>query len=115
YLAIVGSHSTNGVAALHTELLKARLVPDFAQLWPERFNNKTNGITQRRFLLKANPPLAELISETVGNAWVKDLSQLKKLEKHADDPAFQKRFADVKLQAKERLAAVVKHETGWEQ
>jgi starch phosphorylase len=112
YLAIVGSHSINGVAALHTELLKARLVPDFATLYPERFNNKTNGITQRRFLLKANPPLAELLTESVGDRWITDLSALQELREKAKAPAFQKKIAAVKLEAKERLATAVKAEYG---
>ena len=113
YLAIVGSHSTNGVAALHTELLKSRLVPQFAQLFPDRFNNKTNGITQRRFLLKANPPLAQLITSKIGDKWITDLSQLQKLKPLAKDAAFQKQFAQVKVQAKEALAAQVLKETGY--
>ncbi len=102
-LAIVGSHSVNGVAALHTELLKERLVPDFAEMYPERFNNKTNGVTQRRFLLKANPPLARLITEKIGNGWITDLSQLKKLEQYADDAGFQKQIMAVKRDAKMAL------------
>ena len=79
-LAIVGSHSINGVSAIHTRLIQTSLVPDFYQLWPERFNNKTNGITQRRWLLQANPALAELISTTIGDGWITDLSQLRALE-----------------------------------
>ncbi|WP_052078711.1 glycogen/starch/alpha-glucan phosphorylase [Spirochaeta lutea] len=113
YLAIVGSHSTNGVAALHTELLKSRLVPNFAQMWPNRFNNKTNGITQRRFLLKANPPLAKLITDTIGNGWVTNMAELKKLLPYAEDTAFRKQFAAVKAQAKQALADQVLRETGW--
>jgi starch phosphorylase len=110
YLAIVGSHSTNGVAALHTKLLAERLVPDFAQLWPERFNNKTNGITQRRWLLKANPGLANLITETIGDKWITDFDQLTKLAPKAKDKAFAESFAKVKKQAKERLAEHCKKE-----
>jgi len=112
YLAIVGSHSTNGVAALHTDLLKARLVPDFASMWPERFNNKTNGITQRRWLLKANPGLASLITQTIGDTWVRDLSALKALEPYAAKPDFQEAFSKVKLQAKEILATHCRKEYG---
>lgn len=112
YLAIVGSHSINGVAALHTELLKSRLVPQFAALWPERFNNKTNGITQRRFLLKANPPLANLLSETVGDSWICDLSALKVLREKAEDNSFQEKIAGIKRSAKERLAKAVQKEYG---
>lgn len=95
-LAIAGSHSTNGVAALHTQLLKERLVPEFAELFGERFNNKTNGITQRRWLLSANPPLAELITETIGNGWITDFRQIKKLKSFADDPDFLNRFEETK-------------------
>ena len=102
-MCIVGSHSTNGVAALHTELLKSRVVPEFAQMFPERFNNKTNGVTPRRWLLKANPPLADLISEAIGDGWICDLSQLRQLEKFADDASFRRKIADVKRQAKLRL------------
>src|SRR5919202_581474 len=89
HLAIIGSHSVNGVAQLHSELVKTRLVPDFYQLWPEKFNNKTNGVTQRRWLLKANPRLARLINRTVGNDWITDLTRLRDLEAWADDTAFQ--------------------------
>jgi len=114
YLAIVGSHSINGVAQLHTDLLKSRLVPDFAQLYPDRFNNKTNGITQRRWLLKANQPLANLITENIGDGWIKDLYQLRKLleyNKHTDH-GFQDAFKNTKQQAKERLAKILKDQNG---
>jgi starch phosphorylase len=103
YLAIVGSHSVNGVARLHTNLLKQGLVRDFYEMWPEKFNNKTNGITQRRWLAKANPPLATLITNTIGDAWIKDLTALKGLKKYAADSAFQKEWCAVKHQCKERL------------
>ena len=96
HLAIIGSHSVNGVSALHTDLIKTSLVPDFFARWPERFNNKTNGITQRRWLLKANPLLADLLSETVGSEWITDLSRLRRLEPFANDPAFQDRFRKIK-------------------
>ncbi len=99
-LAIVGSHSVNGVAALHSELLKEFLVPDFAQMYPERFNNKTNGVTQRRFLLKANPALANLITETIGDGWIKNLEELKKLVPFADNKEFVDKFMAVKREAK---------------
>lgn len=111
-LAIAGSHSTNGVAALHTQLLKERLVPEFAELFGERFNNKTNGITQRRWLLSANPPLAELITETIGNGWITDFRQIKKLKSFADDPDFLNRFEETKKKAKIRLAESLKLEYG---
>ena len=84
-LAIVGSHSVNGVAAVHSELVKTELVPDFYALWPERFNNKTNGVTQRRWLLVANPGLAALVTEAVGDGWITDLDKLRGLEKFAGD------------------------------
>ncbi len=109
-LAIIGSHSTNGVAALHTELLKTRLVPEFSMLFPERFNSKTNGITQRRWLLHANPPLAALISKTIGKEWITDFYKLKKLKPFAHDPLFRKEFAETKKKAKERLAKVLLNE-----
>ncbi|THB63890.1 MAG: glycogen/starch/alpha-glucan family phosphorylase, partial [Spirochaetaceae bacterium] len=112
YLSIVGSHSTNGVAALHTDLLRSRLVPEFAQLFPERFNNKTNGITQRRFLLKANPELSKLITSAIGDAWIKDFSSMRQLEKMADDAAFQHEFLAVKQLCKQRLARTVLRESG---
>src|SRR5262249_18704369 len=84
YLSIVGSHSINGVAALHSEILKHELFKDFYDLYPERFNNVTNGITQRRWLLKCNPKLSDLITEKIGNEWAKDLMQLKNLTSFAD-------------------------------
>jgi len=110
HLAIVGSFSINGVAALHTEILKRDLFKDFYEMYPERFNNKTNGITQRRWLKMANPGLSALITETVGDDWIKDLYQLKKLRPLADDPAFRARWQAVKLAAKKHLAAyILKH------
>ena len=92
HLAIVGSHSINGVSAIHTQLLKTTLAPDFYGFWPERFNNKTNGVTQRRWLLKANPSLAELISSAIGDGWITDLDQLRGLESYAADAGFQAEF-----------------------
>ncbi|MCU0609598.1 MAG: glycogen/starch/alpha-glucan family phosphorylase [Chitinispirillaceae bacterium] len=100
YLAMAGSHSVNGVSALHTRLLCERLVPDFYSLWPEKFNNKTNGISPRRWLYKANPTLRDLISETIGDKWVANLPELKKLAKYADDPAFQAKWNAAKQTAK---------------
>src|SRR5206468_4723667 len=88
HLAIVGSHSINGVAAVHSELVKTQLVPDFAALWPERFNNKTNGVSPRRWLLAANPGLARLLTETVGAGWAADIQRLRQLETVAHDAAF---------------------------
>ena len=103
HVAIVGSHSTNGVAALHSELLKERVVPDFAALFPERFNNKTNGVTQRRFLLLANPPLAKVITDAVGDAWMTDLAQLQKLKPLAGDKSFSAAIRNAKREAKTRF------------
>jgi starch phosphorylase len=111
-LAIVGSHSTNGVAAIHTELLKKTVVPDFAALYPQRFNNKTNGVTERRFLLLANPPLAKAISGAIGDGWITDLSQLAKLKPLADDKAFRETVRAAKREAKTRFAAWLKSATG---
>jgi starch phosphorylase len=107
-LAIVGSHSINGVAQLHTELLKKLLVPDFYQLWPERFNNKTNGITQRRWLLQANPGLAGLIRQAIGDDWITNLDGLRALESRAADSCFQDNFRKVKRANKERLARIIR-------
>ncbi|RMF89836.1 MAG: glycogen/starch/alpha-glucan phosphorylase, partial [Nitrospinota bacterium] len=112
HLAIVGSHAINGVAALHTELLKTTMVPDFYQLWPERFQNKTNAITPRRWLLKANPPLARLISATIGEGWITDLDQLRALEPYAQDAGFQEEFRKAKRSNKMRLARVIQETTG---
>ena len=96
YLAVVASHRVNGVAELHSRLLKEVLFPEFYEVWPERFTNKTNGITPRRWLRKANPALSDLITEAIGDAWVKDLDGLRALEAFADDPAFQARWRAVK-------------------
>ena len=112
HLSVVGSHSVNGVAAVHSELVKQRLLRDFHDLWPERFNNKTNGITQRRWLLEANPWLARLITETIGDGWIKDLGQLKRLEPLADDAEFQRRLRNVKRQNKFRLAQLIEQAVG---
>ncbi|MEJ2396600.1 MAG: glycogen/starch/alpha-glucan family phosphorylase, partial [Candidatus Thiodiazotropha sp.] len=110
FLAIVGSFSINGVAALHTELLKKGLFHDFYELWPERFNNKTNGVTPRRWLAACNPGLRALLDETIGNGWISNLPNLAKLEKMADDLAFHKRWAQIKKANKQRLARMIKLE-----
>ncbi|HEY3447339.1 MAG TPA: glycogen/starch/alpha-glucan phosphorylase [Myxococcales bacterium] len=112
HLAVVGSHSTNGVAALHTDLLKAELLRDFDQMWPERFNNKTNGVTPRRWLLLSNPELASLISAAIDKGWATDLDQLKKLEPLAKDASFRKKFREIKRHNKVHLAEVIKRENG---
>jgi starch phosphorylase len=106
-LAIVGSHSINGVSAIHTGLVKTSLAPDFYQLWPERFNNKTNGVTQRRWLQKANPALADLISASIGEGWITDLEQLRALEKWSTDTGFQTEFQKIKRSNKEQLARII--------
>jgi glycogen phosphorylase len=112
HLAIVGSFSVNGVAALHSDLLKDGLFRDFAELWPERFNNKTNGVTQRRWLALCNPRLADLISRTIGEGWVNDLAELQKLKPHADNSTFRSEWRQIKQDNKRDLAAVVKKECG---
>jgi len=110
YLAIVGSFSVNGVAALHTEILKNNVLKPFYEMMPEKFSNKANGVTQRRFLLHANPLLAKWVTEKVGDGWITDLSVLSGLKKYADDPAAQEEFAQIKRKNKERLAAyILKH------
>lgn len=106
-LAMVGSHSINGVSGIHTELVKTSLAPDFFQLCPERFSNKTNGVTQRRWLLRANPGLANLISSTIGERWLTDLYRLRELESHASNTGFQVEFQKVKRSNKERLARII--------
>ena len=112
HMAIVGSHSTNGVAAIHTELLKKTVVPDFAALFPERFNNKTNGVTQRRFLLLSNPPLAKVITDAIGDGWIADLSQLEKLKPLAGDKVFRSAVRKAKRESKTRFADWLKSATG---
>ena len=112
YLAIVGSFSVNGVAALHSQLLIEGLFRDFYELWPEKFNNKTNGVTPRRWLAGCNPGLAGLIDQTIGTEWVADLGKLQELAPLADDPAFQAHWTAVKLDNKERLATLVRQECG---
>jgi starch phosphorylase len=103
-LAIVGSHSTNGVAAIHSELLRTTTVRDFAEMFPERFNNKTNGVTPRRWLLGCNPPLAETITEAIGDGWITDLTQLARLGRLAGDKGFRDTFREAKRQAKTQFA-----------
>ena len=114
YLAIVGSYSVNGVAALHTQLLEKGLFHDFYELWPEKFNNKTNGVTPRRWLAACNPQLRELINKTIGDAWITDLSQLQKLEKSIKNKAFRKHWKEIKQANKQALADLVKAECGVE-
>lgn len=111
-LAIVGCHSINGVAAIHSGLLRTKTVPEFAELFPERFNNKTNGVTPRRWLLLANPSLAKLITETIGMGWETDLSRLRELDPLAQDAAFQERFLAAKRGSKTRFVDWIKSTTG---
>jgi len=113
-LAIVGSHSTNGVAAIHSRLLRTTTVWDLAEMYPERFNNKTNGVTPRRWLLQANPPLAKAISDAIGEEWITDLSELHALKAFADDPAFREKFLVSKREAKLRLTDWLKATSGQE-
>jgi starch phosphorylase len=110
YLAIVGSFSVNGVAALHSDLLKQGLFREFYELWPQKFNNKTNGVTQRRWLASANPGLRQLVNETIGEGWLTNLDDLKGLAKHAEKPDFRQRWHAVKRANKVRLAALVKRD-----
>ena len=111
-LAIVGSHSTNGVAAVHSKLLRTSTVKDLAEMFPERFNNKTNGVTPRRWLLQANPALARAITEGIGDGWITDLSELPKLKPIAEDPGFRDAFLASKAQAKTRFANWLKATSG---
>jgi starch phosphorylase len=112
YLAIVGSFSVNGVAGLHTTLLKSGLFADFYKLWPQKFNNKTNGVTQRRWLSHCNPGLRDLVTETIGSDWQNDLSRISKLAPFADDAAFRQRWHTVKLANKMALIKYVDERTG---
>ncbi len=112
YLAIVGSHSVNGVAALHTEILKKQELKNFYEIYPEKFNNKTNGITQRRWLRHANKKLADLITSKIGDSWITDLSQLEKLLPFAEDKKFQKEFMEIKRENKVTLAEYIKKYKG---
>jgi starch phosphorylase len=111
-LAIAGSHSTNGVAAIHSGLLKSVTVKDLAELFPERFNNKTNGVTQRRWLLLANPALSQAITDAIGDSWVRDLAQLEKIKPFADDKNFRNAFLRAKREAKLQFANWIKRASG---
>jgi starch phosphorylase len=112
HLAIVGSHAVNGVAELHSDLVKTQLVPDFYELWPEKFQNKTNGVTHRRWLSYANPGLSRLITHHAGEQWIRDFAQVRKIEALAADRGFQDELHAVKQANKVRLAAVIKDTTG---
>jgi len=112
HLAVVGSHHTNGVAELHSQLLRKHVLADFADLWPERFTNVTNGVTPRRWLAVANPGLSGLLDEVIGAGWRRKLETLQQLEQHQNDPAFQERWQQVKSAAKKRLAQKIYQEMG---
>jgi glycogen phosphorylase len=112
HLACVGSHAINGVAELHTRLLESQVLPDFYEMMPEKFSNKTNGVTPRRFVLLSNPRLSRVITDAIGDGWVTDLDQLRKLESFATDPEFQERWRRVKWENKADLATYVEGVTG---
>ena len=112
HLAIVGSYSVNGVAKLHTEILEKQELKDFYQMMPEKFNNKTNGITQRRFLLHANPLLANWVTDKISDAWITNLPEISKLKLFVDDPKSQQEFMNIKYQNKVRLAKYIKEHNG---
>lgn len=112
HLATVGSYKVNGVSALHSRLLKNQVLQDFAELWPEKFTNVTNGVTHRRFLALSNPGLSKLITDRVGSQWLTDLSALRSLEKYADDEDFQEEWRKVKFQNKEKLTGIIRERTG---
>jgi starch phosphorylase len=112
HLATIASHHVNGVAALHSDLVKSELFPDFAALWPEKFTNVTNGVTPRRWMALSNPRLANLLNEVLGEGWLKDLDQLRQLERFADDSAFLERWGDTKLAVKNQLSQYIHRHTG---
>src|SRR5262249_38594390 len=113
-LACVGSHAVNGVAALHTDLLKRDVLRDFFDLWPEKFSNKTNGVTPRRFLVLSNPQLTRLITDTIGERWITHLDDLRRLEASVDNADFQQRWRQIKLDNKHTLASHIRQRTGIE-
>jgi glycogen phosphorylase len=113
-LGIVGSHKINGVAALHSSLITKTIFKDFYELWPDKFTNKTNGITPRRWLRQCNRALADLVSENIGEKWITDLSELKRADKLASNKAFQKKFAEIKRQNKLKLAEYIRNEHGFD-
>jgi starch phosphorylase len=110
HLAIVGSHSVNGVAEIHSRLIRTSLVPEFAEMFPERFNNKTNGVTPRRWLLHANPELRDIVTRHIGEDWVRDTSRLREFERFADDPAVQRAVRHMKRANKTRLANLIRRD-----
>ncbi|MGD1713201.1 glycogen/starch/alpha-glucan phosphorylase [Dapis sp. BLCC M172] len=112
HLACAGAHAINGVAALHTQLLKTDVLRDFYELWPEKFTNKTNGITPRRWLLISNPKLALLITDKIGKNWIKNLEEIKQLERFIDDPEFRHNWSQIKYENKQDLATYIEQKTG---
>lgn len=112
HLACVGSHAINGVAALHTELLKSDVLKDFFEMYPQKFSNKTNGVTPRRFMVLSNQPLAKLITEKIGPNWVRDLDDLRKLESYIDDPEFQQQWRRIKQDRKQDLSIYIQNQYG---
>jgi glycogen phosphorylase len=114
HLACVGSHTVNGVAALHTELIQKELMRDFYELWPHKFQNKTNGITPRRWLMISNPPLSNLITEKIGRNWLKNLDELRQLEAYVEDSSFRDRWRQIKLNRKEQMADYLLRNNGIE-
>ncbi len=112
HLACVGSHAINGVAALHSELLKADVLKDFYDMWPEKFSNKTNGVTPRRWIALSNPGLTQLVTEVIGDDWIRDLTNLRRLEPFAKDPAFLERWQKIKHLNKATLAKAIRDRTG---
>src|SRR5262245_15322113 len=111
HLACVGSHAVNGVAELHTELLKANVLGDFYKLWPQRFSNKTNGVTPRRWIALANPRLTALLNEAIGDTWIRALDELRAIEPYVEDAAFRERWSAIKRANKEELAARIERES----
>jgi starch phosphorylase len=112
HLACVGSHAINGVAALHTELLKADVLKDFYEMWPQKFSNKTNGVTPRRWMALSNPKLTRLISDRIGDGWLRDLAELRRLEPLAEDPDFRARWREIKLENKRAFSRLAQQKTG---
>jgi len=107
-LAIIGSHSVNGVAKIHSELIKTKLVPEFYSTFPEKFNNKTNGVTPRRWIVSCNPGLSNLICEAIGDRWISDLDRIRELEDFVEDSSFLEQFSKIKMENKSRLAKIIK-------
>ena len=112
YLATVGSHKVNGVAELHSQLLKETTLRDFFELWPEKFLNITNGVTPRRFMVANNPRLSSLVTRTIGDGWVKQLDDLRELEALVEDPGFRSEFQKVKQENQQDLADYIRAQTG---